>query len=116
MPPPKTTHTVFEYLYRDASNYKAFGELLLRGVHSKDDATQIMGCCASSEFFVAERLGIPTLYAELWESSDGPNDDDHTWHEFIGLREPSKDEQTTLHEWGTLAELLSRFRSFPTRD
>jgi hypothetical protein len=36
MPATEQTHTIFEYLYRDAANYKAYGVLLLRGVFNQE--------------------------------------------------------------------------------
>ena len=72
--------SVFSYLYRDASNYKAFGLLLLKGTASADDVEIWRQHFESSEFFIAEQLGIPALYAELWAFSDGATEDDHVWH------------------------------------
>lgn len=78
--------SIFEYLYRDASNYKSWGTLLLKGTASSADIEEIKNSFESGEFFIAEQLGIPTLYAELWEFSNGPSIDDHVWHTFYALR------------------------------
>lgn len=58
---------VFEYLYRDASNYKAWGEILLAGVPSQNDIAVLRACLESGEYFVAEQVGIPAVYKELWD-------------------------------------------------
>lgn len=55
----------FEYLYRDASNYKAFGVLLLEGKASNSHRAKIIEVLDGGEFFIAEQVGVPTLYEEL---------------------------------------------------
>jgi hypothetical protein len=82
----------FEYLYRDASNYKSWGTLLLKGMVSASDEEQIKSHFESGEFFIAEQLEIPPLYADLWEFSSGPTGEDHVWHTFCKLR------PATVHE------------------
>lgn len=116
MLPNKQTHTIFEYLYRDASNYKAYGLLLLRGDFSDEHQTALKQYCEDAEYFVAEQLDIPPLCEHLWAQSSGRNEDDHAWHEFLGLREPSIEEQAALKEWGTLDDLLRRFRAIQKWD
>lgn len=105
------THTVFEYLYRDASNYKAYGTLLLRGRFSEEQQAALALSCEGAEYFIAEQVDIPSLCEQLWGHGSGRNEDDHVWHEFIGLREPSAEEQATLEERGALDDLLRRFRA-----
>jgi len=39
----------------------------------------------AGELFIAEQIGIPTLYIDLYEFTGGPTDDDHCWHEFSGF-------------------------------
>ena len=58
---------VFEYLYRDASNYKAWGELLLSGMTSQNEIVALRTRLESDTYFVAEQVGLPALYQELWE-------------------------------------------------
>ena len=83
---------VFEYLYRDASNYKAWGSLVLSGAATESDLEVLATHFESGEFFIAEQLGIPPLYAELWEFSNGPSIDDHVWHTFYALRPATEDD------------------------
>ena len=78
--------SVFSYLYRDASNYKAYGQLLLKGAASTADIEILRQRFDSGEFFIAEQLGIPALYAALWAFSSGPTADDHVWQTFEELR------------------------------
>jgi hypothetical protein len=102
-------YTIFEYLYRDAGNYKAFGELLLEGLLEQTDVAKFRGWFESGEYFIAEQLAIPTLYDLLWaQCENGPSaEDDHVWHEFCGVREATKEEITTLEPWGSAAALLA---------
>ncbi len=107
---------VFEYLYRDASNYKAWGEILLSGTPSQNDIEVLLASLESGEYFVAEQVGIPALYQELWELSDGPNSDDHALHEFVALRVASEDERKSLRLFGDLSSLLKTFQAVTTWD
>jgi len=107
---------VFEYLYRDASNYKAWGEILLSGVPSQNDIAALRARLESGEYFVAEQVGIPALYKELWDLSGGPNSDDHALHEFVNLRAASEDERKSLRLFGNLSGLLKAFQTVTTWD
>ena len=102
---------IFEYLYRDASNYKAWGEILLSGVPSQNDMVALRTCLESSEYFVAEQVGIPAVYKELWDLSGGPTSDDHALHEFVALRAASEDERNSLPLFGELSSLLKTFQA-----
>lgn len=78
--------SVFSYLYSGAANFKAWGQLLLNGIASPADLEVMRNHFEFGEFFIAEQLGIPALYAELWAFSDGATEDDHVWHTFDELR------------------------------
>jgi len=104
-------YCVFEYLYRDASNYKAFGLILLSGVPSQNDIAALRACLESGEYFVAEQVGIPAVYKELWDLSDGPTSDDHALHEFVALRVANEDERKNLLLFGELSSLLKAFQA-----
>ena len=102
---------VFEYLYRDASNYKAWGNILLSGVPSQNDIEALRACLESGEYFVAEQVGIPAVYKELWDISGGPTSDDHALHEFVTLRAANDDERKALPLFGELSNLLKVFQA-----
>jgi len=104
-------YSVFEYLYRDASNYKAWGEILLSGVSSQNDIAILRASLDSDIYFVAEQVGIPALYGELWELSGGPTSDDHALHEFVALRPATEDEIKSVRLFGDLSNLLKTFQS-----
>ncbi len=101
--------TIFEYLYRDSSNYKVWGELRLSGSASSNDEAKIRSCLESEELFVAEQVGIPVLYKELWLLSNGPTSDDHAYHEFVALRPATSAEDLSVPLGGSLSQLLEIF-------
>lgn len=101
--------SVFVYLYRDAANYKAGGQLLLHGTYSEMAEATIRKCCDSWNHFVAEQVGIPTLYTELYQFSNGPTIDDIAFHEFQHLRPATQDDLASSPSWGTLDDLIARF-------
>lgn len=78
--------TAFDYMYRDAGNFKAFGTVMLEGPLSLADRNLIRSRLSSGEFFIAEQVGIPPLYGGLHKWSDGPTTSDHCWHEFVGFQ------------------------------
>lgn len=103
------TFCIFEYLYRDASNYKVWGTLRLEGVANEIDRQVLVSKFESGEFFIAEQLGIPALYADLWEFSNGPTEDDHVWHTFHALRAVTPDD-TCAEVFGSVADLIKKLR------
>ena len=108
---PNGRFSVFEYLYRDASNYKAYGKLLLLGGVTKADIIEVRSYLDSGEFFVPELVGVLPLQGELYQYSDGPTEDDHDFHEFVDLRPATEKEVETLPLWGTLGALKARFQT-----
>jgi len=80
--------TEFEYCYRDAGNFKAFGSIWLEGVLDATQRADIEAALEGGEFFVSEQVGVPSLYEQLYRWSGGHSTrDDHCWHAFVGLRE-----------------------------
>lgn len=102
--------SIFEYLYRDASNFKVWGSVLLQGHVTTEDALLIQQCCDAGEFFIAEQLGLPPLYAELWALSDGPTREDHAWHTFHSLR-PARTEEVTVPVFDMVENFLARIQA-----
>jgi len=101
---------VLEYLYRDANNFKAFGQILVLGNISENYITEIKSYLDSGEFFVAEQVNIPALYTQLWKYSNGTTIADHAFHEFSSLRHATEHEITSLDCWGETSALLTIFR------
>lgn len=106
-------HSVFEYLYRDAGNFKAGGELLLEGALNDDEIARIRMHLESGEFFIAEQIDIPTLYERLWQECEcEPSSEmDHVWHEFHTIRAADDDDLSRLKVWGKATSLLAAIES-----
>ena len=101
---------VFEYLYRDANNFKAFGELLLCGAVLEQHICELKSYLYDGEYFVAEQVNIPTLYSQLWAYSNGPTLADHTFHEFLTLRPATNNDLLSIKLWGETARMLEGFK------
>lgn len=99
--------SVFEYLYRDAGNFKAWGTLLLKGMLTEAQVGEMHSKFDGGEFFIAEQIGVPPLYQELWDYSDGPTDSDHVWHEFFALRPAEENDLVEGSPWGTANALFT---------
>ena len=87
--------TAFDYMYRDAGNFKAFGTVELDRELDEREKELVGERLADAEFFIAEQVGVPPLYRELYDWSGGPTSDDHCWHEFVGFRALTEREQGT---------------------
>jgi hypothetical protein len=74
-------------MYRDAGNFKAFGRIAIRGGLSDADRQEIKSRLDGGEYFIAEQVGIPPLYDQLYEWSSGKTGSDHCWHELVGFRD-----------------------------
>ncbi|MGX8884005.1 hypothetical protein ACWWD9_12425 [Methylovorus sp. SPW-M1] len=103
---PQEQHHVFEYLYRDAANYKVYGQILLSGTVPEADWQKAFSRFEEDEYFVPEYIGLPSLQAELWAHSDGPTDDDLPWHSVHSVRLASQQDMDSLPVWGSSEKLL----------
>jgi hypothetical protein len=104
------TYTLFEYLYRDAGNFKAHGMILLSGQISQAERGLIESKLESGEFFIAEQIGIRPLYDALYQYSGGMTDQDHVWHSSEGFRAPTgEDLIDSMDCWGTVHQFVEMF-------
>ncbi len=72
----------FKYLYRDAGNYKSWGEVIFTNTEdfSLDQIEKRMKQAFEQEIlFTADQINIDELYFETF------NDDDHCYHEFYSV-------------------------------
>ena len=101
-------HTVFEYLYRDTGNFKAWGTILLEGSLNAEDERELRECFVDGMFFDAERLGVPSLREVLWAASGSSyaGELDHGWHELSELRMATPDEVRENLLWGEVKKLI----------
>ena len=102
---------IFEYLYRDAGNWKTYGRLLLSGQHDAAHAVAIRKSLDSGLLFVPEQVGIPPLQRQhLTLHGAGDADDfDHAFHEFMAIRAAGADEVENAVQTESLQELAVRF-------
>lgn len=100
-------YSIFEYLYRDAGNYKVWGELLLEGELTNEEVSRLTARFDEGELFIAEQIGVPTLYEELWRQCQcEPSEElDHVWHEFSEVRAATSEDLVRLTPWGVAAAL-----------
>lgn len=99
---------IFDYLYRDAHNYKASGSVWLKGSLTDAERGELVGCLNDGEFFIAEQVGLPPLYEGLFRH-DGPTKSDHAWHQFIGFRDADVPTESS-RIWCRSSVLLDEFR------
>lgn len=107
--------SIFEYCYRDASNYKSWGFLLLQGAALSGDMEDLQRHFDSGSYFIAEQLCIPPLYAALWAFSGGPSVDDHVWHTFHALR-PATAQEMGAPVFDTVENLLQKIKAVQAWD
>ena len=85
-------NTLLEYLYRDASNYKQHGSVVLEGTISLKDIRHLL---IEGEYFIPSQAGLPDLQHKFKEQGfEYPTEDDHAWHEIVLMRPTTK--QATL--------------------
>jgi hypothetical protein len=81
MKPPQNVKLT--YLYRDASNYKAWGEVTFanpEGLSLEEIKKDLSVCFIDEFFFVASQVGIPEVFLfNRYHFSE----DDHFFHEFV---------------------------------
>jgi len=75
-----TANLSFQYLYRDASNYKLHGETIFTnqtGLSLEEIEKRIRACLRDGEFFIARQVHIEERFFDVLDEQD-----DHPWHEF----------------------------------
>jgi len=107
--------TQFEYLYRDAGNYKALGAVLLDDALSTDELERVRTLLPNDGFFIAEQIRVPALYGQLYQWSEGPTHDDHCWHEFLTIKVVEEDEvRPDAYRWGSANGFLETLAAVQT--
>lgn len=104
------SYTVMEYLYRDASNYKVWGSILLEGAFTHQDEAALRSELDSGEYFIPSKVGIEDLQSQIWSAGFPPNADDHEFHEFVELRPATDDDLKDMTVWGSVGVLLHSFQ------
>ena len=90
-------NTRINYLYRDASNYKQFGEVVVEGPMERNQLGPLL---KDQEFFIPSRVGMADLQPDM------RTEDDHIWHEIESLAQTSESPSLDI----TAEQLLQRFK------
>lgn len=92
-------NTEFNYLYRDASNYKKWGSMVFKGIPTttlEDFQEAFEKFLEDGEYFIPTQINVDTVY--LWDGDyDLDEMDDHSYHEFAGFElteRPATDSRT----------------------
>lgn len=103
---------VFEYMYRDAGNWKTYGALLLLG-NAQGVSETLRECLEWDDLFVAEQVGVPPLCEQHFIDcgETGPSELDHAYHEFVELRPATDEDISSMPLSGELDALMVRFRA-----
>lgn len=77
------------------------GQLLLEGELDDEKTARLISRFEEGELFIAEQIGVPTLYEQLWrECHCEPSDElDHVWHQFSEIREATHEDFERLKPW-----------------
>ena len=70
----------FEYIYRDAANYKQFGQIVLHNrarTEIQELTERLRQYLIDSEFFESQRIDVPKLEVHKFDAEL-----DHGWYEF----------------------------------
>ena len=107
-------HCWFDYLYRDAGNWKTFRSMLLSGEFGIAAEAAIRSSLEWGDTFVPEQVEIPPLQPEHLEihgveTTDG-DDLDHAFHEFVGLRPATRNKVEAQVPACSVATLVQRFQ------
>ena len=73
----------FNYLYRDAGNYKTYGHVVMANLANttlQQLEADIRAKLIDGVWFYAQEWGVPDLHTHAWD-----NELDHTFHEFESL-------------------------------
>jgi hypothetical protein len=104
-------YCVFEYMYRDAGNWKTHGALLLSG-DANGIRESLEECFEWGGLFVAEQVSISSLCSEhFFACSDGPSELDHAYHEFVDVRPATDEEVARMSVASSLKDLVQRMRA-----
>ena len=79
-------NTKIAYLYRDASNYKTYNEIIINGCLDQRDISQFL---KDSAYFIPSEVGLKDLQPCKFSV------DDHIWHEIEFME--ATDEESTLN-------------------
>ena len=90
-------NTLITYQYRDASNYKEFDTVIIRGQIFLNDIEEYL---YDKEFFIPSEIGLKDLQPESLSN------DDHIWHEILEVSHTNEEATVNI----TAGKVISNFR------
>jgi hypothetical protein len=100
------TKFLFTYLYRDAGNYKNWGELVFlnsTNMNLEDAEKQLRENMIFRDWFLASEFNIPELFFEE------ANDDDIIFHEFYSIEK--LDNNKSVKPFGEIVDFINLLSS-----
>ena len=94
-------NTKFSYLYRNASNYKKFNDVVINGALNLDDIEPYL---KDGTFFIPSEVGLDDLQNDPFTSED------HIWHEIEEI-ESTIDQSTVELNYSTLIKNFKKAHS-----
>ena len=95
------SNTRIEFLYRDASNYKAYNSVVVSGTFTDEQIGRIMDCLEDGMYFIPEQIDWPV------ERFSSITEDDHPWCELCETDFEITEQKPTITM--TVDEIVSRF-------
>nr|UWH97531.1 MAG: hypothetical protein [Bacteriophage sp.] len=96
-------NTRITYLYRDASNWKKYNEVVVSGTFTADQISEIVGCLNDGEYFIPKQVGFPEIRFEKI------TEDDHCWFELCENDFEVVEAEPTIAM--TAGEVLEKFKA-----
>lgn len=112
-----SAYCVFDYMYRDAANWKTFSQVLLAGQFRSIDVDKIWKALGSDGFLVAEQIGIPALQSEHIDLHGATEEEDldHAFHQFIALHPAEPGDLSQLKAVGDVVVVVARIQASADR-
>ena len=111
--PDSASWTVIPVMYRDAVNFKAYGDILLEGIITDAEIAVLRTSLREETYYVPGQLGLGHLAHETWPGSS--YDDDDNWHEMflneirrVDVAIAALIRERGTHEGGTVTEFLAK--------
>lgn len=95
----------FKYMYRDASNYKQFGQAIFSGEFTPQDIERVIDNLHEGDFFIPEDVGLQPLQ----EKFESVSIDDHPWHEIDFMTGTERSPFELTREYPTDARSMHEF-------
>lgn len=100
---PDTLNTKIEYLYRDAGNWKAYNEEIVKGAITKKQINEIMECLEDGDQFIPSQVDLGEVKLE-----EEDTEDDTCWFELYENNFSITKQRPTVDL--TVEELVENFK------